>query len=91
MNAKITTSTTTKRSMAVRSGYHPVDGGDLSPLVAAGNIAKSNYVGMFGYTHDVDDEPADGDGLFFETARSLSSTSLTELQRRFCSVNGIHD
>ena len=45
--------------------YHQVDGGPLSPLC---KVAKSNYVGVFGYT-EVDDSPAAGQGVFFRNSK----------------------
>jgi len=65
-------------------GYHPVDGGDLPSLEAASLIAKSNYVGMFGALHDIDEEPAQGDGIFFQNSKTaikhiLDGTSKTIL------------
>lgn len=47
-------------------GFHPVDGGGLATLCKA---AKSNYVGMFGWQHGVEEEPAAGDGIFFRNSR----------------------
>jgi prepilin-type processing-associated H-X9-DG protein len=45
--------------------YHQVDGGPLLPLC---KVAKSNYVGVFGYT-EVDDTPAAGQGVFFRNSK----------------------
>jgi prepilin-type processing-associated H-X9-DG protein len=45
--------------------YHQVDGGPLSPLC---KVAKSNYVGVFGYT-EVDESPAAGQGIFFRNSK----------------------
>lgn len=47
-------------------GFHPVDGGELTTLCKA---AKSNYVGMYGWQHEVEEEPAAGDGIFFRNSR----------------------
>jgi prepilin-type N-terminal cleavage/methylation domain-containing protein len=47
-------------------GFHPVDGGELTALCSA---AKANYVGMFGWQHEVEEEPAEGDGIFFRNSR----------------------
>ena len=47
-------------------GFHPVDGGDLATLCMA---AKGNYVGMYGWQHEVEEEPAAGDGIFFRNSR----------------------
>jgi prepilin-type N-terminal cleavage/methylation domain-containing protein len=44
--------------------YHQVDGG---PFAALCRIAKSNYVGVYGTT-EVDEAPADGDGVFFRNS-----------------------
>jgi hypothetical protein len=46
--------------------FHAVDGGDLETLC---EVAKSNYVGMYGWQHEVDDEPAAGDGILFRNSR----------------------
>lgn len=50
-------------------GFHPVDGGELASLAAAGEIGKANYVGMFGWQHDIDAEPDNGDGILFRNSR----------------------
>lgn len=50
-------------------GFHPVDGGELATLVAAGEIGKSNYVGMFGWQREIDEKPDDGDGILFRNSR----------------------
>ena len=47
-------------------GYHPVDGGDLETLC---EVAKSNYVGSFGWQAEVDEAPDFGDGVFFRNSR----------------------
>lgn len=47
-------------------GFHPVDGGDLAALC---RVAKGNYVGMYGWQHEVEEEPAAGDGIFFRNSR----------------------
>lgn len=77
-------------------GYHPVDGGDMPSLVAASLIAKSNYVGMYGGDHDIDEKPAQGDGIFFQNSKTaikhiVDGTSKTILlgergSRMGCSV-----
>lgn len=46
--------------------FHPVDGGELTALCKA---AKSNYVGMYGWQHELEEEPAAGDGIFFRNSR----------------------
>ena len=45
--------------------YHQVDGGPLPTLC---KVAKSNFVGVFGYT-EVDDAPAAGQGVFFRNSK----------------------
>lgn len=45
---------------------HPVDGGDLGIVCEVG---KTNYVGCYGWQHEVEDEPASGDGMFFRNSR----------------------
>ena len=45
---------------------HPVDGGELSTVCRA---AKSNYVGVFGWSRSIEHQPAAGDGLFFRNSR----------------------
>jgi len=45
---------------------HPVDGGDLGVVCEVG---KTNYVGCYGWQHEIEDEPAAGDGMFFRNSR----------------------
>lgn len=47
-------------------GYHPVDGPELGELC---EIAKANYVGNFGWAREIDDAPANGDGIFYRNSR----------------------
>ncbi|NCY02914.1 MAG: DUF1559 domain-containing protein, partial [Planctomycetia bacterium] len=47
-------------------GYHPVDGPDLGELC---EIAKANYIGNFGWAREIDEAPANGDGVFFRNSR----------------------
>ena len=47
-------------------GFHPVDGPELGVLC---ELAKSNYVGSFGWAREIDEAPADGDGVFFRNSR----------------------
>lgn len=54
-------------------GYHPVDGPELGELC---EIAKSNYVGNFGWAREIDDAPADGDGVFFRNSRIAFRTMI---------------
>jgi len=44
--------------------YHQVDGG---PLAALTEVAKSNYVGVFGVS-EVDEVPAAGEGIFYRNS-----------------------
>lgn len=45
--------------------YHEVDGGPFAPLC---EIAKGNYIGVYGTT-EVDEAPAAGDGVLFRNSR----------------------
>ncbi|MGI9176536.1 MAG: DUF1559 domain-containing protein [Pirellulales bacterium] len=45
---------------------HPVDGPELGVVCEVG---KTNYVGCFGWQHEVEDEPTAGDGMFFRNSR----------------------
>ena len=47
-------------------GFHPVDGGELGILC---DVAKTNYVGSFGWSREIDEAPAGGDGVFFRNSR----------------------
>lgn len=47
-------------------GFHPVDGPELGVLC---QVAKSNYVGSFGWAREIDKAPAGGDGVFFRNSR----------------------
>jgi len=47
-------------------GHHAVDGPELGVLC---ELAKANYVGNFGARMELDDSPADGDGVFFRNSR----------------------
>jgi prepilin-type N-terminal cleavage/methylation domain-containing protein len=47
-------------------GFHPVDGPELGMLC---ELAKSNYVGSFGWAREIDESPAGGDGVFFRNSR----------------------
>ena len=47
-------------------GFHPVDGPELGTLC---QVAKANYVGSFGWQREIDEAPADGDGIFFRNSR----------------------
>ena len=46
--------------------FHPVDGPELGVLC---DLAKSNYVGSFGWSREIDEAPADGDGVLFRNSR----------------------
>jgi len=45
--------------------YHAVDGEPFVPLC---DVGKSNYVGVYGTT-EVDESPAEGNGIFFRNSR----------------------
>jgi hypothetical protein len=53
---------------------HPVDGGELGVLCEVG---KTNYVGCYGWQHEVEEEPAAGDGMFFRNSR-VSTRHVTD-------------
>ncbi|MGI9176755.1 MAG: DUF1559 domain-containing protein, partial [Pirellulales bacterium] len=53
---------------------HPVDGDDLGVVC---DVAKTNYVGSFGWEREIDDAPDSGDGVFFRNSK-ISMRHITD-------------